>query len=151
MSTASLEAIDIQRILALLPHRYPFLLIDRIVDINGNESCVGIKNVTINEPPFLGHFPGTPVWPGVLILEGMAQAGGALVLHNRPPSDKPTLLYFLTVDEAKFRRPVGPGDVLKYHMSKITQRRNMWWFRGEARVEGELVAEAKLGAMIQEQ
>jgi 3-hydroxyacyl-[acyl-carrier-protein] dehydratase len=147
----SLEAIDIQRILQLLPHRYPFLLVDRIVDLNGMESCVGIKNVTINEPQFQGHFPGRPIFPGVLILEGMAQAGGTLCLTNRPSNASPVLVYFLTIDEAKFRRPVVPGDVLRYHMTKIAQRKNMWWFRGEARVEDELVAEAKLGAMIQEQ
>jgi 3-hydroxyacyl-[acyl-carrier-protein] dehydratase len=147
----SLEAIDIQRILQLLPHRYPFLLVDRIVDLNGMESCVGIKNVTINEPQFQGHFPGRPIFPGVLILEGMAQAGGTLCLANRPSNASPVLVYFLTIDEAKFRRPVVPGDVLRYHMTKIAQRKNMWWFRGEARVEDELVAEAKLGAMIQEQ
>ena len=151
MSTASLEALDIQRILELLPHRYPFLLVDRIVDMRGDESCIGIKNVTINEPQFHGHFPGRPVYPGVLILEGMAQAAGAIVIASRPSDAPPALVYFLTVDEAKFRRPVGPGDVLHYHMTKLTQRRNMWWYRGETRVAGELVAEAKLGAMIQDQ
>jgi 3-hydroxyacyl-[acyl-carrier-protein] dehydratase len=149
----SLDALDIQRILELLPHRYPFLMIDKIVDIVGDESCVGVKNVTVSEPCFLGHFPGRPVFPGMLILEGMAQAAGALCLSRLPPRapDKNVLVYFLTVDEAKFRRPVVPGDVLRYHMTKLKNRRNMWWYQGEARVEGELVAEAKLGAMIQEQ
>lgn len=151
MSTTSLDALDIQRILQLLPHRYPFLLIDRIIDIRGDESCIGIKNISINEPQFQGHFPSRPVFPGVLILEGMAQAGGAIVIASRPSDSPPALVYFLTVDEAKFRRPVGPGDVLHYHMTKLTQRRTMWWYRGEARVNGELVAEAKLGAMIQNQ
>jgi 3-hydroxyacyl-[acyl-carrier-protein] dehydratase len=149
----SLDALDIQRILELLPHRYPFLMIDKIVDIVGDESCVGVKNVTVAEPCFQGHFPGRPVFPGMLILEGMAQAAGALCLSRLPPRspDKNVLVYFLTVDEAKFRRPVVPGDVLRYHMTKLKNRRNMWWYQGEARVEGELVAEAKLGAMIQEQ
>jgi len=147
----SLDALDIQRILQLLPHRYPFLLVDKIVDIVPEVRCVGIKNVTINEPQFMGHFPGRPVYPGVLMLEGLAQAGGALVLANRPPDARPVVVYFLTIDEAKFRRIVGPGDTLHYHVEKITRKRNMWWFTGVAKVGGEVAAEAKLGAMIQEQ
>jgi len=150
MSSDTLDTLEIQRILELLPHRYPFLLIDKIIEMRGDESCIGIKNVSINEPQFQGHFPSRPVFPGVLILEGMAQAGGVIVIANRPSDAPPALVYFLTVDEAKFRRPVGPGDVIRYHMTKLTQRRSMWWYRGEARVDGELVAEAKLGAMIQD-
>lgn len=140
---------DIQRILTCLPHRYPFLMVDRVEQIDGDLSCVGIKNVTANEPHFQGHFPGNPVMPGVLIMEGMAQTAGVVCVLGKQ-QEKPSLVYFMTIDEAKFRRPVVPGDVLEYHMTRITRRRNMWWYRGEAKVRGELVAEAKLGAMIME-
>lgn len=144
-----LEAADIGRILELLPHRYPFLLVDRIVEIDGDESCIGIKNVTYNEAMFTGHFPQTPVFPGVLLIEGMAQTAGAICIasklsENRPP----TKVFFMTIDKAKFRKPVIPGDVVRYHMTKISSRRNIWWYRGEARVEGALVAEAKVSAML---
>ncbi len=146
----SLGSAGIQKIMACLPHRYPFLLVDRIDQIDGDQSCVGYKNVTANEPQFQGHFPGNPVYPGVLIIEGMAQTAGVIcILSNGEPGPGfAPLVYFMTIDETKFRRPVGPGDVLEYHMTKVARRRNMWWYRGEARVAGELVAEAKLGAMI---
>jgi len=137
-----------QEILKLLPQRYPFLLVDRIVAIRRDESCIGIKNVTFNEPFFAGHFPGNPVMPGVLLLEGMAQTGGAVCGLFLGKTAATSNVYFITVDKAKFRRPVVPGDVLEYHMSKITRRKSMWWFRGEAKVAGDLVAEAVLGAMI---
>jgi len=150
MNGETLEAIGISEILAVLPHRYPFLLVDRIVDIRGDEHGIGIKNVTANEPQFLGHFPNNPVMPGVLVLEGMAQTAGTLCIRSLPGRIKPALVYFLTIDKAKFRKPVVPGDTLEYHMSRIKRRRNMWWFRGEAMVDGELVAEAELGAMIAE-
>ncbi len=144
-----LDSADIQRVLACLPHRYPFLMVDRVEEIDKDLSCIGIKNVTANEPHFQGHFPGNPVMPGVLIIEGMAQTAGVVcVLAKDNPS--PSLVYFMTIDEAKFRRPVVPGDVLEYHMTRISKRRNMWWYRGEARVKGELVAEARVGAMIME-
>ena len=148
---SALGAADIHSILACLPHRYPFLLVDRIERIDGDQTCVGIKNVTFNEPHFQGHFPGNPVMPGVLIIEGMAQTAGVVCIlaNGGLPKDKPApIVYFMTIDEAKFRRPVVPGDVLEYHMTKETRRRNMWWYRGAARVNGELVAEARLGAMI---
>ena len=148
MSGETLEAIGIHEILAALPHRYPFLLVDRIVEIRGDEHGVGIKNVTANEPQFVGHFPNNPVMPGVLVLEGMAQTAGTLCIRAMPGQTKPTLVYFLTIDKAKFRKPVIPGDVLEYHMTRIKRRKNMWWFRGEAKVAGEIVAEAELGAMI---
>jgi len=148
MSGETLDAIGIREILAALPHRYPFLLVDRIFDIRGDEHGIGIKNVTINEPHFLGHFPGNPVMPGVLVLEGMAQTAGTLCIRAEPKQVTPTLVYFLTIDKAKFRRPVVPGDVLEYHMDRIKRRKNMWWYRGEAKVGGEVVAEAELGAMI---
>ena len=139
---------DIQRILAALPHRYPFLMVDKITDIEGDRRAIGIKNVSANEPHFQGHFPENPVMPGVLILEGMAQTAGAICLFNKEADGPPSLVYFMTIDKAKFRRPVVPGDVLEYHMTQLSKRRNMWWFRGEAMVDGQLVAEAEVGAMI---
>jgi 3-hydroxyacyl-[acyl-carrier-protein] dehydratase len=149
MSGEKLDAIGIKEILNALPHRYPFLMVDRIIDIRGDEHGIGIKNVTINEPHFLGHFPNNPVMPGVLVLEGMAQTAGALCIRARTEGQpKPTVVYFLTIDKAKFRKPVVPGDVLEYHMNRVARRKNMWWYRGEAKVGGELVAEADLGAMI---
>ena len=150
MSGETLESIGIREVLAALPHRYPFLMVDRIINIDSDRHGIGIKNVTANEPQFLGHFPNNPVMPGVLVLEGMAQTAGVLCVRSRPGQNKPKLVYFLTIDKAKFRKPVVPGDTLEYHMTQIRRRRNMWWFRGEARVAGELVAEAELGAMIAE-
>lgn len=150
LSGDTLDAMGIQDILSALPHRYPFLLVDRIVDIRADQHGVGIKNVTINEPHFVGHFPGNPVMPGVLLLEGMAQTAGAICIRAQGSQIKPTLVYFLTIDKVKFRKPVVPGDRLEYHMDQIRRRKNMWWFRGEAKVDGELVAEAELGAMIAE-
>ncbi len=144
----TLESADIAAILKSLPHRYPFLMIDRIVGMVRDECAIGIKNVTINEPQFQGHFPGNPVFPGVLIIEGMAQTGGVLCIYSRREGIKPQSVYFLTVDKAKFRKPVVPGDTIEYHMTKIASRKAMWWFRGEAKVAGQLVAEAEVGAMI---
>jgi 3-hydroxyacyl-[acyl-carrier-protein] dehydratase len=140
--------LEIGEIMRLLPHRYPFLLVDRIVNINGDNSCVGIKNVTINEPFFPGHFPARPVMPGVLLIEGMAQTAGAICTLLRGYDNAPKSVLFLTVDKAKFRRPVVPGDIVEYHMTKKTQKKNMWWFHGEAKVGGVLAAEADVGAMI---
>ncbi len=136
-----------QQILEYLPHRYPFLLVDRIEQIRGDEFCVGIKNVTFNEPCFQGHFPGRPVMPGVLLLEGMAQTAGAICAVALG-QDRPRLVYFLTIDKAKFRQPVVPGDRVEFHMTKLSQRRTMWWYRGEAKVGGKVVCEAELGAMM---
>jgi 3-hydroxyacyl-[acyl-carrier-protein] dehydratase len=150
MSGETLDSIGIREILAALPHRYPFLMVDRIINIRGDLQGVGIKNVTANEPQFQGHFPNNPVMPGVLVLEGMAQTAGVLCVRSRPGHGKPKLVYFLTIDKAKFRKPVVPGDTIEFHMTQIRRRRSMWWFRGEARVDGELVAEAELGAMIAE-
>ena len=141
-----LEAADIATVLKMLPHRYPFLMIDRVIDIRGDEYGVGIKNVTINEPHFQGHFPGNPVFPGVLMIEGMAQTAGVLCIAAT--GSKPASVFFLTIDGAKFRKPVRPGDTIQYHMEKITRRKNMWWYRGEAKVAGELVAEARVGALL---
>jgi 3-hydroxyacyl-[acyl-carrier-protein] dehydratase len=148
-SPAKLESADIVQILDLLPHRYPFLLVDRILDIDGDNSCVGIKNVTFNEPQFTGHFPGRPVFPGVLLIEGMAQTAGAIcVLSKRAEHARPKQVFFMTIDKAKFRKPVTPGDTVEFHMAKLNQRRNMWWYRGVAKVTGVLVAEAEVSAML---
>jgi 3-hydroxyacyl-[acyl-carrier-protein] dehydratase len=142
-----LEAADIEAVLKMLPHRYPFLMVDRVVDIRGDEHGIGIKNVTFNEPHFQGHFPANPVFPGVLMIEGMAQTAGVLCIAASHPI-VPKSVFFLTIDKAKFRKPVRPGDTIEYHMNKIAQRRTMWWFRGEAKVAGQIVAEAELGAML---
>ena len=146
--SSTLETADIMRILELLPHRYPFLLVDRIVDMRGDESCVGIKNVTINEPQFQGHFPQRPVMPGIMLIEGMAQTAGALCVAAKTAPAMPKLVYFMTIDNAKFRKPVVPGDTVEYHMRKLKSRANMWWFRGEAKVRGTLVCEAEVSAML---
>jgi 3-hydroxyacyl-[acyl-carrier-protein] dehydratase len=145
-AVTKLEAADIEIVLKMLPHRYPFLMIDRVIDIRLDEHGIGIKNVTINEPHFQGHFPGNPVFPGVLMIEGMAQTAGVLCIAA--VGTKPNSVFFLTIDKAKFRKPVRPGDTIEYHMDKITRRKNMWWYRGEAKVAGELVAEAEIGALL---
>jgi len=150
MTEATIEAADISEILKLLPHRYPFVMIDRIVDIRGEDHGIGIKNVTINEPQFVGHFPGNPVMPGVLLIEGMAQTAGVLCLRKMSTRERHRLVYFLTIDKAKFRKPAVPGDTIEYHVNKIAHRRNMWWYRGEAKVGGALIAEAEVGAVISE-
>lgn len=141
-----LEADDLLR---LLPHRYPFLMVDRVIEIERDQSCIGIKNVTVNEPFFPGHFPGRPVMPGVLLLEGMAQTAGAICgmvnSRARPPS-----VFLLTIDKAKFRRLVLPGNVVEYHMRQMTRRKQMWWYRGEAKVDGQIVAEAEISALLTE-
>lgn len=143
-----LGAADIYRIMDLLPHRYPFLLVDRIIDLHGDESCIGIKNVTFNEPHFAGHFPVQPIMPGVLLIEGMAQTAGAMCVVHKLDGARPKAVFFTTIDKAKFRKPVVPGDTVEYHMLKLRHRGNMWWYRGEAKVRGQLVAQAEVGAML---
>ncbi|MBY0361296.1 MAG: 3-hydroxyacyl-ACP dehydratase FabZ [Phreatobacter sp.] len=145
-TTTSIDTAGIQKILSVLPHRYPFLLIDKIVDIRADEFGIGIKNVTANEPQFMGHFPGNPIMPGVLMIEGMAQTGGVMALTSVGGTGK--LVFFMTIDKAKFRKPVIPGDRIEYHMTKIAKKRNIWFYRGEAMVDGKLVAEAELSAML---
>lgn len=140
--------IDIGRIMRLIPHRYPFLMIDRIVDVVPSVSATGIKNVSINEPHFQGHFPQRPVMPGVLIIEAMAQTAGALVVHSLGQEAEGKLVYFMTIENARFRRPVVPGDQLLIHVVKERSRGNVWKFNGEAKVGDTLVAEATYSAMI---
>ena len=142
--------IDITRVMQMIPHRYPFLMIDRVVDAIAHVSAVGIKNVSINEPYFQGHFPARPVMPGVLLIEAMAQTAAVLVVHSLGPSAEGKLVYFMTVDDARFRRPVVPGDVLRLLVLRQKQRGHVWKFRGEARVGDTLAAEANFGAMILE-
>ena len=144
----TLEAVAIDGILKALPHRSPFLMVDRIIDIDGDISAIGIKNVTANEPQFMGHFPGNPVFPGVLMIEGMAQTAGVICVRKLGVNNKPKIVFFMTIDKAKFRKPVGPGDTIEYHVRKTANRRNMWWYHAEAKVAGQLVAEADVGAMI---
>ncbi|MEP9398446.1 3-hydroxyacyl-ACP dehydratase FabZ [Mesorhizobium sp. KR2-14] len=146
-AVTTLEAVDILGLLKLLPHRYPMLLVDRIVDIDGDNSAVGIKNVTFNEPHFAGHFPDQPVMPGVLIIEAMAQTAGAICIKSQG-DDKPSLVYFMTIDNAKFRRPVVPGDRLHIHVKKLKKRGNIWRFACEAMVDGAKAAEAEISAMM---
>jgi 3-hydroxyacyl-[acyl-carrier-protein] dehydratase len=142
-----LESVDIGTIMKTLPHRYPFLLIDRVVDIREDFSGIGVKNVTANEPCFLGHFPNRPIYPGVLMIEGMAQTAGVIGMLSTE-TERPTAVYFLTIDNCKFRKPAGPGDVISYHMRLVNRKRAMWWFHGDAKVNGVTVAEADVGAML---
>lgn len=146
---SNVRTFDIQDILKYLPHRYPFLLVDRILDARDDISCVGIKNVSINEPQFQGHFPGQPVMPGVLLIEGMAQTAGAFCIQAHAKEDRPPpLVYFMTIDRAKFRKPVVPGDRVEFHVERTNRRRNMWWFKARALVEGQCVCEAEFSALI---
>ena len=142
--------IDIMRIMELIPHRFPFLMVDRIVELALDEKAVGLKNVSINEPYFQGHFPREAVMPGVLIIESMAQTAAVLVVETLEGAAAGKLVYFLAVDAARFRKPVFPGDQLLVEVTKLRSRGNFWKFRGEARVAGTLVAEANFSAMIRD-
>jgi 3-hydroxyacyl-[acyl-carrier-protein] dehydratase len=142
---------DVMRIMEMIPHRYPFLLIDRVVDIRRDVSAIGIKNVSINEAYFQGHFPRQPVMPGVLIIEAMAQTAAVLVVETLGPDSEGKLVYFMSVDNARFRKPVFPGDQLRIHVSKERNRGPVWKFKGEAKVEGGLMAEATFAAMIRDE
>lgn len=144
----TLMSADIARIMKLLPHRYPFLLIDKMVDMDGEESGTAVKNVTINEPFFQGHFPSKPVMPGVLLVEAMAQAAGALVLNHLGDAHAGKLVFFMSIDKARFRKPVLPGDVVHFHVKLSNKRAPVWKYWAEAHVDGKKVAEAEIGAML---
>jgi 3-hydroxyacyl-[acyl-carrier-protein] dehydratase len=147
-SARELTSMDIQAILQHLPHRYPFLMIDRIIDVDGDNSGIGIKNVTFNEPIFQGHFPGEPVFPGVLIIEGMAQTAGAMAIAAGADGGQKHIVYLLTIDKCKFRKPAKPGDRIEYHIKKLRRRMTMGWFEAKAIVDGVVIAEAEVGAMV---
>ncbi|MEQ5774039.1 3-hydroxyacyl-ACP dehydratase FabZ [Thalassospira sp. NFXS8] len=142
--------VDIQRILEMIPHRYPFLLIDKVIDIEADVAAVGIKNVTMNEPQFTGHFPQQPIMPGVLIIESMAQTAAILVVHTLGENAEGKLVYFMSIDSARFRKPVVPGDVMHIHVRKKQSRGPVWKFESEVRVDGAVVAEATIAAMIRD-
>lgn len=146
--TRRIEALDIARIMHAIPHRFPFLLVDRVVDVVANESAVGIKNVSVNEHYFQGHFPAHPVMPGVLIIESMAQTAAVLVVETLGEGAAGKLVYFMMVENAKFRRPVVPGDQMRIHVRKDRNRGNVWKFSAEAKVDAQVVAEASFAAMI---
>ena len=145
---AETKELDINRIMELIPHRYPFLLIDKIIDAVPGQSGIGIKNVTINEPFFQGHFPGHPIMPGVLIVEAMAQTAGALVMESLGADPDGAVVYFMTVENARFRKPVVPGDSVHIHVECLQSRGSVWKFKGRAIVDGVLKAEAVYSAMI---
>lgn len=139
---------DIIEIMGMIPHRYPILLVDRLLEFEPGERAVGLKNVTFNEPHFQGHFPGLPVMPGVLIVEAMAQTSAILVVKTLGEEAKGKIVYFMSIEEAKFRKPVTPGDALHIHVTKIQNRKNVWKFSGEAKVGDTVHAEAVFSAMI---
>ena len=141
-------SIDVEGIMKMIPHRYPFLMIDRVVDLMPGRGAVGIKNVSINEPYFQGHFPGRPVMPGVLLIEAMAQTAAVVVVHALGAQSEGKLVYFMSIESARFRKPVFPGDTLHVHVTRQHHRGNVWKFSGEAKVDGVLVAEAIYTAMI---
>jgi len=142
--------VDIAGVLRSIPHRYPFLLIDSVRDIEPFECATGIKTVTANEPCFQGHFPGHPIMPGVLIVEAMAQTAAVFVVQSLGLESEGKLVYFMSIEGAKFRKPVLPGDLLQLHVRKLQQRGQVWRFKGEAHVDGKLVAEATISAMIRD-
>ncbi len=143
--------IDIEKIVEMIPHRYPFLMIDRVSDLVPEESAVGHKNVTINEPHFQGHFPSKPIMPGVLIIEAMAQTSAVLVVHTLGGEAVDKLVYFMSVENAKFRRPVQPGDVMKIYVNTKQHRKAVWKFDGVAKVDEQIVAQSTFTAMIIDQ
>jgi len=143
-----LKSADIQLIQAILPHRYPFLLVDRVEDIDGIKSARGIKNVTMNEPHFQGHFPGTPIMPGVTIIEALAQTAAVMVGVTHELANTNMLIYFMAIDKCKFRRKVIPGDVLELHVETLRGGSKIWKFKGKGLVNGEMAAEAEFTAMM---
>ena len=147
LATSTATSVDIKRILQMIPHRYPMLMVDKVTEMVLSESAVGIKNVSINEPFFQGHFPTEPVMPGVLIIEAMAQTAAVLVMSSLGENEN-KLVYFMSIDGVRFRRPVVPGDRLELHVEKVQSRANVWKFAGKAIVEGKVAAEATFAAMI---
>lgn len=145
------EPLDVVEIMKMIPHRYPILLVDRLVDYEEGERAVGLKNVTMNEPHFMGHFPGMPVMPGVLIVEAMAQTSAILVVKTLGDEARGKIVYFMTIDNARFRKPVVPGDSLYIHVTKIKQRGPVWKFDGVAKVGDTVCAEATFSAMLTDQ
>ena len=150
-STANIEPLDVTRIMEMIPHRYPILLVDRLIDYVAGERAVGLKNVTMNEPHFMGHFPGKPVMPGVLIVEAMAQTSAILVVQTLGKEAEAKVVYFMSIDNARFRKPVVPGDSLHIHVEKIQQRGQVWKFKGVAKVGDTVCAEATFAAMLTDQ
>lgn len=142
------DTADILRIMDMIPHRYPLLMVDRVIDLVPDMSATGIKNVTMNEPQFVGHFPGQPVMPGVMIIESMAQTAAVLVVHTLGGKAEGKFVYFMTIDRARFRRPVVPGDTMYVKVRKIRNRRNVWKFHADVLVGDQLAAEADFAAMI---
>lgn len=150
-NTPSIDPIDVTRIMEMIPHRYPILLVDRLVDYVQGESAVGLKNVTMNEPHFMGHFPGKPVMPGVLIVEAMAQTSAILVVQTLGEEAEGKVVYFMTIDDARFRKPVVPGDSVYIHVEKVKQRGPVWKFKGVAKVGDTVCAEATFSAMLSDE
>ena len=140
--------LDIKEIMGILPHRFPFLLIDRIVEVEPGKRVVGIKNITVSEPFFQGHFPDYPIMPGVLLIEAMAQTGGVLALSSEPEKVKDKNFYFSTIDKVKFRKPVVPGDQVRFEVEVIKQRSTLWRFKGKAFVGESIVAEGELQGIV---
>jgi 3-hydroxyacyl-[acyl-carrier-protein] dehydratase len=149
-ASAAGAEVDVVRIMQMIPHRYPFLMIDRVIDMHADKGAVGIKNVTIGEPFFQGHFPGEPVMPGVMIVEAMAQTAAVLVVHTLGAGSEGKLVYFMSIDNCRFRRPVYPGDQLHVAVKKERNRGPVWKFHGTAKVDGKVVAEAVFAAMVRE-
>ena len=139
---------DVRKVMEMIPHRYPILLVDRMLSIDPGMTAVGLKNVTVNEPYFNGHFPRYPVMPGVLIIEALAQTAACMVIQNLNLNATGKLVYFTTIDEARFRKPVVPGDALHLHVKELQHRKNVWKFQGEAKVDGQKVADAVFSAML---